>query len=540
MLFVTSFRKWLIFHGTGCVLSAALIFGASQGLAANPEASPTPKARDVHPFRSVDIFSIFGKPSAPQREGTAECLFEYVASGSEWNPGLREEAVFFAALEAGDIRLGIGKGGQIYSLRGPFGESVPPQRAAAPWIDEVWHVVATSEPLVAPVHEFQNAGDPEKWASAMPIQFFIHQAGIYLKGLTGTEETGVAAEPFYSPLLRSRWDQASRTLHLANWAQQARSPNAWKSGLLVQTAYRDLGDGAIEVSQILSNFGDQELTYLNAPWGGVRWSSLPHTVLSKPGGGWEKVKGTWGWDKIPGAPFDETGGWIGWTTDPAKDSAPSLALVFGREEGPRPSWRRGRSKILYGTAGENDSRDYEVVETSCSISLPPGESIALRWFLVTGSFENVRARAAELVPYAQMDKPDPDPGAAQPVWMRDGAPTTSGQDEPALHLYAQPVPGTVPVYSMRDAHTGKIFATLDPYEQTRRSPVTNPLPEDHPEHSRYNNRVVYHTYEPCSAPIELLGFAHPTPPPRGPASEVVLPASGNAKLTLWGPATPAS
>ena len=34
----------------------------------------------------------------------------------------------------------------------------------------------------------------------MAIQYFIHQDGIYLKGLTGTQETGASAEPFYSPL----------------------------------------------------------------------------------------------------------------------------------------------------------------------------------------------------------------------------------------------------------------------------------------------------------------------------------------------------
>jgi hypothetical protein len=64
----------------------------------------------------------------------------------------------------------------------------------------------------------------------MAIQYFIHQDGIYLKGLTGTQETGASAEPFYSPLLRCKWDEKTRTLYLANWAQQARSPNAWKSG----------------------------------------------------------------------------------------------------------------------------------------------------------------------------------------------------------------------------------------------------------------------------------------------------------------------
>jgi len=281
--------------------------------------------------------------------------------------------------------------------------------------------------------------------------------------------------------------------------------------------------------------GDQELTYLNAPWGGVRRSALPHTILSKPDGGWEEVKGLWGWSDIPNAPFEETGGWIGWTVDPAEKSSPSLAMVFGREQGPRPAWRRDRSKVLYGTAGEKDGRDYEAVETSCSVNLRPGDSIAVRWYLVAGSFENVRARAAELAPFARMDRPEFDPGAAQPVWMRDGTPSTSGQGEPSFHLYAQPIPGTLPVYTMRDAASGKIFATLDVYNQTRCSPVTNPLPDTHPEHSRYMDRVVFHTYEPGCGPIELLGFAHPAPPSLESSAEVTLSSSGDGELKLWGP-----
>jgi hypothetical protein len=529
MVLFTIDRKFRL-GGLACLAIWAFGMAAWTARAEVPKPSPTPA-----PARPADIFSFLEKPAAPQGPGKMDCAFEYKPSGSAWNPGLDEGKVFLAALEAGDMRLGIGKGGQIYSLRGAFGESVPPQRAAAPWIDEVWHVVATSEPLVAPVHEFQNGGVAARWASAMPIQFFIHQAGIYLKGLTGTAETGFPTEPFYSPLLRRRWDPASRTLFLANWAQQARTPNAWKSGLIVQTAYRDLGGGAIEVAQLLSNFGDQQLTYLNAPWGGVRRSSLPHTVLSEPGGGWKKVAGVWGWSGIPSKPFDETGGWIGWTVDSKEDSSPALAMVFGREGGGTPPWRRSRSKILYGTAGETDNRDYEAVETACSIDLNPGESLLVRWYLVAGPFGKVRARAAELAPHATIEKPAFDASLRQPVWVKDGVPSSSGEGEPAFHLHAQPLPGTLPVFTMRNPADGKVFATLDLYKLTRTSPFPNPLPETNPEYPRYQNRVVHHTHEPGAAPVELLGFAFPSPPQAGEAREIPLRCSNGSEIKVWGP-----
>ena len=484
---------------------------------------------------TADIFSLLeGGGGADQQEGLAECTFDFEPSGSTWTKGVDEKKVFFATLKAGDFRLGIGKGGQIYSLRGPFGESIPPQRANAPWIDEVWHLVVTNNELVTPVHKFQNENSSANWSAGMPVQYFIHQAGTYLKGLTGDEQTGAPTEPFYSPLVASRWDEKKRTLYVANWAQQARSPNVWKSGALVQTAYRDLGDGVIEVSQILSNFGEEKLTYLNAPWGGVRHSSLPQTILSEPGG-WKKVKGKWGWSDIPSALFKETDGWIGWTVDPDKIESHTLALVFGREaEGTGP-WKKSNNKILFGTAGDVDIRDYEAVETSCNVDIPPGGSIFVRWFLVIGSLEKTAKKASALAKHAGMWIPSTDASLLRPVWLADGIPSSKGEGAPALYLHAQPVPGTVPVFTMKDTRSGEIFATTDPYELTRTAPLRNPFPESHPEHARYENRVVHYQYESPGKLRELLGYARKNKPPEGGVLETTLPGRNSSKLVVWSP-----
>lgn len=503
------------------------------------DASEPNLAEEVLPVDAKvnDIFSILGRPGAPQREGTAACLFEFESSGSTWTAGLDEKKVFLAALKAGEIRLGIGKGGQIYSLRGPFGESVPPQRANAPWIDEVWHLVVTNNDLVTPIHKFQNSDPQKNWAVGMPIQYFIHQAGIYLKGLTGTEATGAPEEPFYSPLLRCKWDEKTRTLYLANWAQQARSPNVWKSGVLVQTSYRDLGDGAIEVTQSLSNFGEEDLTYLNAPWGGVRHSSLPQTILSEPGGAWKKVKGIWGWEGIPSVPFKDTGGWIAWTVDAENSQSPSLALVFGREAEGMPSWKKAPNIILYGTAGSVESRNYEAVETSCNMHIARGETLLLRWYLLAGTFAKTRERAAELETQAGMWKPTLDASLVQPVWISAGVPSAQGSGKPDLYLYAQPVPGTVPVFAMEDTRTGKVFATLDPYELGPTAPCPNPLPAAHPQHALYQNRVVHLQYNSPGKLKELLGYARREASPAANSINILLPGANNSNLHLWSPMT---
>ena len=111
----------------------------------------------------------------------------YTNSGSIWTVDSFPESVVFHNRmsyqnsinpnSSYDIR--IGKGGQLYSFRGTFGESVPPQwvnpnwvqpsygggHSYAPWVDEVWQLVSVDGSIHNP---------PDS-------SYFIHQAGVYLK-----------------------------------------------------------------------------------------------------------------------------------------------------------------------------------------------------------------------------------------------------------------------------------------------------------------------------------------------------------------------
>jgi|GEM_PF-4357250 len=51
----------------------------------------------------------------------------------------------------------IGKSGQLYSSRGAFGESVPPQRIQSPCNDEVWQFVAVSGEYNSPEIPLKDA-----------------------------------------------------------------------------------------------------------------------------------------------------------------------------------------------------------------------------------------------------------------------------------------------------------------------------------------------------------------------------------------------
>ena len=459
------------------------------------------------------------------------CSFTYKPSGSEWNPGVDEKQVFLASIESGSWRLGVGKGGQIYSLRGPYGESVPPQRQASPWNDEVWQAVATSEALAAPIQEYQ-LNNPMAWADVYPMLFFAHQSGIYVEG-EGVDG-GRAPAPFYSPCLRQRWNPETKTLELVNWMQQARSPCVWKSDLLIYTAYRDAGSGVIEVNQVLHNFGDIDLDYLSTPWGGVRKSSLPHTILSKDDGTWDEQKGAWGWHENPNRLLASSGGWVAWVRDLGKGDSPALAKVFGphavgyfeKPKGPQILGRiEGERKILWGTAGEGRERDYEVSEQVTKTTLRPGDSVSLRWYLVTGTFDQVREETRRLSGLAGIRQIEFESDAVQSVWIKKGVINTTGEGRRWGAFAAFPAKNTVPVFLLKDRKTGKQLITADVYALAPTEPFKNIFPAGHKLHALYENRVSYKQFDQKIGYENLLGYAFKNPSP-GHETIVIAPPKG--------------
>jgi hypothetical protein len=452
----------------------------------------------------LDIFPDTGVEAVP---GNAACSFEYEPSGSAWTDGVDETQVFLASIKSGDWTLGIGKGGQIYSLRGPYGESVPPQRVESPWNDEVWQIVVTDESLIGPVQDYQNANRDnwnEIWNATFPLMYFVHQAGIYTKG--AGFDGGAVAAPFYSPCLRKRWNAQTRTLELVNWMQQARTPCVWKSGVLIYTAYRDLGEGRIEVNQVLHNFGTETLSFMNIPWGGVRHSSLPLAVMSNPDGSWQEAPGLYGWTDIPTRNLVDTGGWMAWTQDAAKEGSPTLGIVFGTDREDTSNGKRKDEAIRWGNAGNDKVRDYEVCERMTHAKAGPGDSLSIRWYFVSGEFSKVRKQAAELSGKAGVRAIDFDADARQPVWIEDGSVVTDGAGEPWIRLHAFPAEGTVPVFLLKDKRTGEQLITTDPYALAETEPFPNPLPEDLEIHDTYNDRVVYKQYAPHIGYENLLGY----------------------------------
>ncbi len=482
-------------------------------------------AQAEKPVPEVSILDLFRGSGIPAGDGGTTCSFDFVPAGSKWNPKVNEKDVFLASVKGEGWQLGVGKGGHIYSLRGAYGESVPPQRVFSPWNDEVWQAVATNEEIVTPIHEYQ-AKHRDQYGITEPLMYFIHQSGIYTPGAVEGDATKAAA--FYSPCLRKHWDPATKTLRMVNWMQQAHTPCVWRSGILIYTAFRDVGGGAIEVSQILHEFEGEALNYFSAPWGGVRKSSLPHTVVSKADGSWAKEDGVWNWDNVPERKVSDSGGWEAWVQDLGDENSPALALVFGNGSGKespgRPEYG-GKHLILWGDAGRDDVRDYQVTEVSGQFGLGRGGSLTIRYYLVSGGFEQVRKRAAELAPHAHLKRIWFRSEAIQLVWVKEGTVTTdsSQNGERWAALQAFPTDGAIPVFLLRDKRTGQQVVTSDIYALAESEPYPNPLPEDHPEYSVYQNRVIYKQYSPHIGYEDLLGYAFTRKPAVGAFRKLKVP-----------------
>ena len=126
-------------------LIAALLFVP---LTARPEPALAASALlDVFPAAKAPTF--YEQPS----EFVVSRQFRPGTSRSQWAAGVDERAVFHAYLTHKSTaerswELRLGQGGQLYSIVSLFGEAMPPQSVLAPFVDEVWQMVAINSDLL--------------------------------------------------------------------------------------------------------------------------------------------------------------------------------------------------------------------------------------------------------------------------------------------------------------------------------------------------------------------------------------------------------
>ena len=97
----------------------------------------------------------------------------------------------------------LGQAGNMYSLVGAMGETVPPQaNPASPWVEEVWQGVSSH----------QNGVDHDLDPTTQ--LFFLYEAGTY--SFDGQYTT----PPFYSPSLGSYCEDVEGECGFASWVSR--------------------------------------------------------------------------------------------------------------------------------------------------------------------------------------------------------------------------------------------------------------------------------------------------------------------------------
>ena len=541
-----------------------------------------------------EILSVFPKSTVdqPANRSTTTIRSAFSPSPSLWTEGLNEENVFQAEMaskkESSNLfTLRMGRGGQIYSLRGPFGESVPPSwrpenNHRSPWNDEVWQFVAVCSRynLLRNLEKGKNKVPTEtlEHIKSLPYKnhYFIHNSGAYIPD-------NAELDSLYCPLLAV--SQTSDSYQMLNWGLVPQVKTMHRSPILYYTQVRDAGDGVVEMTWVVHNFSvrdDIVFEHLNAPWGGTRVSSLPfkYAVTNKK----QLVDGNTILSDNNAINVRKTAGCdLAWASE--ADDAPSLALVYGRDkhlEAERArkkagepycqtthslyrAWRAGEPNYQnswkdWQTRPANSFRNFDVCEIIPKLKLEPGKTIWFRSYLVVGNKDDVIEKAESLVDqvdyglleFASDSTPrvrvfDATEGMAVQTGNSDSeiiiAGTVAGSKtftKKPFRLMAKPVSGSQPIMLIKNTQTQQPVFTTDPYLFVKQESLDLRVPKSHPDYDYYSSVVGYSLDENNSDWQSLIGFGYKERPQAGNWERLsnlldpaLFPTATKFHLDLW-------
>jgi len=341
--------------------------------------------------QSSDVLAVFSDSTATAAgEFSFTSTTEIDLSGSSWGFGVNENDVYHAALTH-------------FQPDGPANQSF-----MRPYNDEVFQAISV---------------DTTTRATGGQAAFY-HQSGYYV-------DRSNVFRPTFAPLLASRSVEPNSwsTLSLAVQADTESNPQQ-PGGLLNYQRTRDLGDGVIEVTHSIYNFGTSRVNFHNLPWGGVRKTVFDNMLVSNPNGGFT--------DRQIVA-FDDTanqvitaantGGWAAFTEGTAGTDR-GVAYVFGDTDTHlSESWQTFESSWRWGDAGGDffgiPIRNFNVGTFRRQVDIDPGDLFESRYFLVLGDVNRIESTIVD-------------------------------------RAFALPVNGSQPLFLFEDA-AGSCFVSVDPY-----------------------------------------------------------------------------
>ena len=404
--------------------------------------------------------SFISSPLSPIAPTSTNISRNYDPSNSAWSVDYNEGYIMDTRISSVSLtdssknwELRVGKGGQIYSLKASaLGETIPPQYRSsdggqwAPWVDEVWQSISVDRSGAA--------------------NNFMHGSGVYLKD-------PILQEPYYCPRLATEIDQADGSVYCINWNQPSASSSTYtlgqKSYILNLSKYKDLGDGIIEVTTGLYNFGPDTPDFHNMPWGGVRRTALEYSFMANT----DQSTYTQATNNFGGAATNltDTGGWNVFTSTTAGDTQ-ALGLVFGNYANDIP----GASSVIrtgYAsgtpTGNETDWRNYFVTENIKFYDLESRKGMWARYYFVIGdNRDDVRTKVLsnDLVNSTTFELMSNSEASSSLMGYKlslDGSNfSIDKSSEPDFYLYEQLIDNSIPLFEIIK-NDGSKYVTWDPY-----------------------------------------------------------------------------
>lgn len=341
----------------------------------------------------------------------------------------------------GGIALGIGRGGQIYSIRMPgvAGDLIPMRRPDAPFVDGVLQTVATNRRarLASPRGAAAAAGGNDPGPG-----WHYHQAGAYQRGVLADRP------PTYSTIVWERFAPGAGMLETLTLAAQAHPTRVAGDRFLAYQRIRALDGRTFELTQGWINTSRDDLgeaptlDHFNFPYLTLNADALSHFVVDGTDVSairWPNPRG----EDVP------QGRWIGGFAGESVD-APGLAIV--RPAGAGTRLRYGARPIRAVADGGTEARQniFVVSNGVTGHTLAPGEALVATSYLVFGTRADVTRRAAALATRTRAGKiAVPPPREAVALCGTATLSPCAAGVSPRLALAARFCSACLPVYELR-------------------------------------------------------------------------------------------
>ena len=435
---------------------------------------------------STDLLKgIFPESTFPDSGGVTDISLNYSPSRGPWPAYHNEKLVFQAGISHKDgvdnsFNLRVGKGGQIYSIQGKAGEYVPPSfPQGAPWMDEVWQFVSVCSKYNM-IDFARKRGPLQEIIKPYAMGYFIHNSGYYMDNEWRVKHQ---LDSPYAPLFAFDCDKKTRSYRQLNWGVVPQVQTINRSPLLYYMQVKDLGSGIIELTWLVYNFDTRQdliFDHLNAPWGGTRFSVLPHYALSDNKGDFYPYAGYKDTLIVDGRSVDDlnvekTGG-FDVNSATGGEASPALAFVFGRDKHLADQLRRkstGQEFVQYAPSiyratwfsgisadwqkrPQESFRNYHVQVVIPKFNIHPGKGIWYRSYLVVHHRKVAIETARKLVDHVDYGVLDISPESAP-------LKTITFPGGRKGNLFMQPVNGSMPVFHLQHRSTKREYITTDPY-----------------------------------------------------------------------------